>query len=186
MIRLSRLLAITAIVMLAVAQLTHAGVVNYSGQVVHEFGGPVSGSLVVIGAFAPGFEVSQYNCIYGDDFCNLDFGTAFTDAVADGNFIPIDDTLTGFDGSFSDNGFTSLPDGTQLTIFAFEGDMPTSFFQAMHSGLDPSWFVSSAGNTIDAGQVRLTVVPFPEPVGLVMVGIVLPAVASVRLRVRSR
>jgi hypothetical protein len=122
--------------------------------------------------------------VYGDSFCNLEAATAFDDAVADGNFIPIDGTYTAFDGSFNGFASTSAPAGTPIWLFAFQYDQPTSYLQVLASSTDPSWKVPSqpsgmtslsatSANMFKFGTwhpqgVMLDIVPFPEPSSLVL------------------
>jgi hypothetical protein len=194
--RTLRLLIHALLICVGVNSVLNAAFIGYSGKVFSEYGDPIQNGLVVIGNFAPAFDVSNYNCVYGDDFCNLEHGTAFDDAVADGNFFPIDSTLTGFDGSFNGFASTSAPSGTPVWLFAFEYDQPNSFYQVLVSSTDPSWKVpsqpsgmtsitASTANIFKFGTwhpegVMLNVVPFPEPSSLVLLAISAAIVAFKR------
>jgi hypothetical protein len=182
--RTLRLLLLVSLFCVCGTSMLNAASIGYSGKVFSEYGVPIQNGLVVIGTFAPTFDVGNYNCVYGDGFCNLEFGTAFDSAVSDGNFFPIDSTLTGTDGSFSGMGSTSAQAGTPLWMFAFEFDQPASFFQVLASSTDPSWQVpaqpsgstvlsAASANIFKMGMshqegLMLTVVPFPEPSSLIL------------------
>ncbi len=181
-----------------------AATVQYSGKLFAEFGPPVVGGEVIIGTFAPSFDPSQYNCVYGDESCNQvggSFGSAFDSAVGEGNFFPIGfGAVTEIDGSFSGFGNTAAPAGTQIWLFAFENLTRNSFYQVLASSTDPAWQVPTQPNgftAIVASQanifvmgfpdpegVRLNVVPFPEPAGMAMLGLGMAFVGGLRVRWR--
>src|SRR5262245_21550402 len=89
---------------LAADSKVHAATVNYQGTLYNNNGTPVQGGLVIAGTFKPGFNTSNYSCTYGDAFCNTDPNN-YSEAVADGNFIPLDSgVLTNSSGFFTGSG----------------------------------------------------------------------------------
>ena len=153
-----------------------AGPVGASGLVFNEFGSPLVNGLVVVGTFAPSFDPHTYTHHYGDESNNL-LPDAYTQAVADGNFIPIASDLTDSAGFFASFGNSSAV-GSQLWMFAFSGPAPDTFYQVLASTNASNWFVQpgSIATVMEATQandfelgldhplgVQLNVVPFPEP-----------------------
>jgi len=154
--------------------------INYQGFLYSLSGLPVQNGRVIAGTFKPGFNVDNFTCIYGDNVCNLNDNN-YTQAVADGNFIPAGaGVLTGFNGAFSGSGFSSAPAGSKVWIFGF----PTSqtspqpdYTEVLASSSDPSFIVPAGGtatinaslaNQFELGQkfsngLQLTSIPIPEP-----------------------
>jgi hypothetical protein len=181
------------------ASVAAAGPVGASGFVFNEFGAPVFNGLVVVGTFAPSFDPHTYTDHYGDEFNNL-LPDAYTQAVADGNFIPIASDFTDLTGFFASFGNSSAV-GSQVWMFAFSDPVPDTFFQVLASTNASNWFLQpgSTATVIEAIQaddfelglshplgVMLSVIPFPEPsaISLAMCGLL--SVASLRRARTSR
>jgi hypothetical protein len=178
-----------------------AQVVNYSGTVVDPFASfaPVANGFVIAGTFKPTFDPYQYSCVYGSDaFCNMD-STRYSQAVADGNFIPIGaGTATLSDGSFSTSGSNLQGPGQQLWLFGFSYADP-DLSNDMVLASSPSWITSASPLEINTSDATLFVfgspfgtaialnggLPVPEP-NIALLGGVAACVASMARRKRRR
>lgn len=173
--------------------------VNYSGTIYDLFSGaPVQGGRVIVGTFKPGFNVGSYACTYGDSVCNVDPNN-YSEAVADGNFIPLNSgVLTNSSGFFSGSGDSNSL-GSQLYIFAFHGSQPdaSDLQEALATGPSSSFSVNFFTN-IDASQanqfifgshfssgIRLGGLPFPEPSCCVLAGLIVVLMTGFCVRRRS-
>lgn len=175
-------------------QAVTAATVQYSGSVFFNFGTPIVGGYVVAGTFAPGFDPynggqhsgTNYNCVYGDDVCNLNPG-AYDAAVSDGNFIPIGTgTVTDQNGRFSTSGSTSTPAGTPIWLFAFEDNSRDSGYQVLASSSNPAWQTPSQPTgvtTLTASDANLFVLGTSHPRGVALRGIPIPEPSSMALSV---
>lgn len=162
----------------AVPAVYSQAIVTYQGFLYNQFGAPVQNGRVIAGTFKPGFNVSNYNCTYGDFACNTNYNN-YTQAVADGNFIPFDSgVLSNSIGLFSDT-TSSTAAGSKVWIFGFPTSQtfPTDGTEALASSTDASYILPASGIiTIDAsktnqfvlgyhaqGGVGLSGIPIPEP-----------------------
>ncbi|WP_428304031.1 PEP-CTERM sorting domain-containing protein [Lacipirellula sp.] len=175
----------------------NAGIVNYQGQLTN-YGATVTSGYVVAGTFKPTFNPDNYKYVYGIDSAGNMDSPRLTQAIADGNFIPIGaGANVAPDGSFSGSGFTALSAGTKLWFFAFDNvnaDLAANFALASHS----TWLTSPstvALNGMDASefvfgfklgdQISVNVLPMPEPSSLLMLGAAV-GVAGISVRLRRR
>lgn len=161
----------------------HSAVVQFSGSLYGESGAVAVNALVVAGTFKPSFPVSNYSCVYGDNVCNLDHNN-YSEAVADGNFIPIGSTLTSLNGVFSGAGVSNAV-GSRIWLFAFPSTVPVPSpepVQVLASSSDSSFFVPATGDTTvysflanefvlgkkyNSG-LQLNGIPIPEPTTAVL------------------
>ncbi|MEZ6072993.1 MAG: PEP-CTERM sorting domain-containing protein [Pirellulales bacterium] len=170
-----------------------AAIILYSGSLFTDSGTPVVGGYVIAGTFRAGFDPynggeyggTRYNCVYGDESCNLISG-AYDMAVSDGNFIPFGDgAITTINGEFTAIGATSAAAGTPIWLFAFSDTSRNSSYQVLASSSDSTWrvpesigsFVASDADLFVMGSshpqgVSLRVVPIPEPSSLTMLVLV--------------
>jgi len=160
--------------MLSSWQPVAAQLVLYNGDLTLN-GGPVPSGFVIAGTFAPTFDPQNYKFEYGDGFGNL-LSSAYSQAVADGNFRPIGSGTTTFpDGAFSGTGFNTTGAGHLVYLFAFDHpnpDLAANFALATNpawvtgghtlgiSGANASAFVF--GNKVGP-TIGLNTLPFPEP-----------------------
>jgi len=160
-----------------------AATVNFQGTLYNASGAPVQGGRVIAGTFKPGFDVSftNYSCTYGDIACNLDPDN-YDQAVADGNFIPLNaGVLTNPFGVFSGSG-TSTATGSKIYIFGFTGPQPTinqDFTQAIASVANQFIYGSHFS---DGFQTGLTPIPEPGSCGLAALGAAGALIRSSRRR----
>jgi MYXO-CTERM domain-containing protein len=168
--------------------------VNYHGDVTLS-GDPVANGYVIAGTFKSTFDPFTYKYEYGiDEAGNMD-SPRLSEAIADGNFIPIGTgATTAPDGSFSGGGLNLAGDGKQIYLFAFnKPDADSSDLFALAS--NPSWLTSGTAITIDgenatqfvfgrkAGPtIALEVLPVPEPTAAAMAATALGGLALVRRR----
>ena len=173
---------VAAAFLLAATPVSPGAVVQYSGSL-FDPDGFLQNDWVIAGTFKPGFDVNQYDFIYGDASGNLG-GQHYTQAVADGNFRPIGSgTFANASGAFSGSGTATGIDGLPIYLFASAiPDIDQSFYLALATS--PTWTVSNNGNvTIDAAtassfhfgykdgtRMALSEIPFPEPSGVAVVG----------------
>jgi hypothetical protein len=188
---------------LATADEVAAATVNYQGMLYDFNGTPVQGGRVIAGTFKPGFNISNYSCTYGDAFCNTDSDN-YAQAVADGNFIPLNSgVLTNSSGFFSGSG-TSNAVGSQIWIYGFSGSQPVTndLQQLLASSSNASYVVPGSGSitafAATANQFvygahfsngfQLGGVPFPEPTssGLALLSLTTLVMRRVRPRSVSR
>jgi hypothetical protein len=153
--------------------------VTYHGHVYQGYGGPVVNGFAVAGTFAPGFDPFDYEYVYGiDEWGNMD-QTHYSDAVADGNFLPIGGgTWTDESGYFWGSGASSAAPGTPVYLFVFDDsnpDLAANF--GLATSTDPSYRLSASGYaSVDAtlandfvfgwssgDGIAVNVLPFPEP-----------------------
>lgn len=191
--------AFAVLATLAIACEVHAEVVNYQGTL-YSNGAPVQSGRVIAGTFKPGFNIANYSCIYGDSFCNVDSDN-YAQAVADGNFIPLNSgVLTNSSGVFSGSGFSNAV-GSKIWFYGFTGPQPVSINlqQLLASSTNGSYVVlpdesitvaASLANQFVYGShfsngFQTGIIPFPEPAscGLVLLG--LTALAMLRVRPKS-
>ncbi|MBN1908970.1 MAG: PEP-CTERM sorting domain-containing protein [Pirellulales bacterium] len=104
-----------------------AGQVYYGGSV--GWGGnddPVQYGFVIAGTFAPSFDPLFYNMVYGGGPGSGIETTRYSQAVKDGNWIPVaPGTLTGKDGKYLGVGTTKPSQiGEQLFVFCFNDPDP--------------------------------------------------------------
>lgn len=172
-----------------------AAIVNYQGQLTN-YGAPVTTGYVIAGTFKPTFDPYLYKHAYGiDDAGNMD-SPRLTQAIADGNFIPIGSGANvAPDGSFSGSGVTALSAGTKVWVFAFD-NVNADAAQNFALASQPKWMTSPNAVTLYGGdatefvfgfkfgdQISLSVLPMPEPSSLLMVCTALGvAAASARRR----
>jgi hypothetical protein len=170
--------------------------VNYHGDITLN-GAPVANGYVIAGTFKSTFSPFNYNYEYGiDGEGNMD-SPRLSEAIADGNFIPIGaGVTTAPDGSFSSSGFNLAGTGQQIYLFAFNkpnADLSDHFALASN----PSWLTSGTTITIDGENatqfvfgsksgptIALHVLPTPEPTALATMGTALGGLALVRRRRR--
>jgi hypothetical protein len=162
---------------LAIANDVYAATVNYQGTL-YSNGAPVQGGRVIAGTFKPGFNISNYSCTYGDAFCNTNPNN-YSQAVADGNFIPLDSgVLTNTSGLFFGTG-TSTATGSQIWFYGFTGSQPIAVGsqQLLASSSNASYVVPASGSIAPLASVanqfvygslfsngfQVAGLPFPEP-----------------------
>lgn len=177
------------------AQLANAATVNYQGQLTN-YGVPVTAGYVIAGTFKPTFDPYSYKYVYGIDSAGNMDSPRLSQAIADGNFVPIGSGANvASDGSFSGSGVTALSAGKKLWMFAFDNinaDAAGSFALASHS----AWLTSPSTvslNGMDAtefvfgfkmgDQISVNILPMPEPSSLLMLGAAI-GVAGVSARRR--
>ncbi len=171
--------ALAGLALLLPALQVSGATVNYSGTLYDKFGVPIIGGRVIAGTFKPGFDATftNYSCTYGDNVCNLDPDN-YGQAVADGNFIPLNSgVLTGPFGAFSGSGISTAV-GSKIWIYGFTGSQPICFdTQLLASSTSSSYVVppsgtmtvvASAANEFIYGKafgngVSTGTVPIPEP-----------------------
>ena len=183
----SALIAITAFCTLS--RDVRAAVVDFSGSLYDSSGSVAVNALVVAGTFKPGFAVSSYSCVYGDDVCNLN-DQNYNQAVADGNFIPIDSALTSLNGVFGGSGLSDAV-GSPIWLFGFPSTSTVPLpghVEVLAISSDSSFIVPPTGSTTVytfladtfalgnklRGGIQLNGIPIPEPTTAVL-GILLVA-----------
>ena len=151
--------------------------VNYHGGVNYRPGMPVVNGFAIAGTFASGFDPYDYKYVYGmDEWGNMD-ETHYSDAVADGNFLPIGGgSWTNTSGYFSGAGTTYAPEGTTLWLFVFDNPDPNA---AANFGLGTStslWKVPAVGEnfTLDTGRMNAFVFGSPGGGRIVVGGLPIP------------
>jgi hypothetical protein len=172
--------------------------VNYHGDITLN-GAPVANGYVIAGTFKSTFNPGGYKYAYGiDGEGNMD-SPRLSEAIADGNFIPIGaGVTTAPDGSFSGSGLNLAGDGQQIYLFAFNkpnADLSDHFALASN----PSWLTSGASITIDGENttqfvfgsklgrtIALQVLPIPEPTALATMGTAFGGLTLARRRRRWR
>jgi hypothetical protein len=184
-------IAVVTISVLAVVPAAICATVSYQGFLYNlgPFGGngsPVVNGRVIAGTFKPGFNVSNYTCTYGDFVCNLN-NNNYSQAVADGNFIPLDaGVLTNSTGLFQGVGVSNAV-GSKIWFFGFLGQnpVPINLAEVLATSSDLSFTVPSTGtmtvNAVLANQfvlgqkfnngIAVTGVPIPEPSTLLLLGL---------------
>jgi hypothetical protein len=182
----------------AIGRAAHGQVVNYAGSVSNQ-GAPVSSGFIIAGTFKPTFDPYSYKFVYGiDEFGNMN-ETMYSQAIADGNFIPIGSgALTQGDGSLTGSGIALGKVGQQVYLFAFNGpnpDLADNFALASH----PAWVISNQGVSINTSQATqfvfgqpvggalgLQVLPVPEPGSLALGCLALGSAVGWRRLARSQ
>jgi hypothetical protein len=178
----SSALAILALVAtLAMARPVQAQVVSYSGNL-EKFGSPVDNGFVIAGTFKPGFDVNNYNYVYGiDSFGNMET-PKYAQAVSDGNFIPIGAGTLSSLGAFSGSGTGSVGSGHQVWLFAFPQANPDAGTEAVLA-TNPSWMTGAGVLTISGSDATTFKFGILSGNALQVLGLPVPEPSSIALAV---
>jgi hypothetical protein len=174
-----------------------AGVLRYSGTVTYDGVVPVANGFVIAGTFKSTFSPYSYKYAYGvDGDGNMD-SPRLSQAIADGNFIPIGPgVVTSANGLFSGAGISDTPPGEPIYLFAFNHPTP-DLADHFALGTAPTWVTETATfiNGADASSfvfgtnlnstITLQVLPTPEPSAVGMLAVGLVAIAGRRCWRRS-
>lgn len=184
---------LASLVPIMASQVATAEIVQFSGNVIRLEGEPVAGGYVIAGTFNPLFQPWSYKYEYGmDEGGNMD-SPNLSQAIADGNFLPIGSgTHTAIDGEFSGSGFNSAGPGLPVYIFAFSSFEPDeSEYFALAT--NPAWVTGASNLSLNAANAQVFVfgqksgasialqgLPMPEPAGLALMTLGLVMMATMR------
>lgn len=170
-------------------------IVNYTGGA-GASGMPLPGVFATAGTFKPGFDPYSYKYVYGDAWGNM-LTTNYSQAVADGNFMPIGSgAFTNAFGAYSGSGVATVPDDEQIWLFTFDNvdpDAASNFALASN----PNWLVATPTVSIQGVNAtefvfgrpgpyvfELNTLPMPEP-GTMSIAIIAIAAFTAKLRRRE-